>query len=100
MRRHGVWAFIVLAAGLASVVAAGVTVELNTATLAQLEAVGGIGTALAARIVEERARRPFTDWDDAQRRLKGLGPKVALRLSEQGLKVNGAPYAAATQTPR
>jgi competence protein ComEA len=100
MRGRAAWALIALAAVAGSVSAAGDAVEINSATLAQLEAVGGIGTALAARIVEERARRPFADWRDAQRRLKGLGPSVALRLSEQGLTVNGAPYSAAVQSPR
>lgn len=71
------------------------TLEINTATLAQLEALGGVGTALAARVIEERARRPFADWADAQRRLKGLGPKLAARLSDQGLTVNGKPHAPA-----
>jgi len=66
--------------------------ELNSASLAELEALSGVGTALAARIVEERARRPFDDWVDARRRLKGLGPKLAARLSEQGLTVGGAPF--------
>lgn len=69
--------------------------ELNEVSLAQLEALGGVGTTLAARMVEERAKRPFADWVDAQKRLKGLGPKVAAQLSQQGLTINGAAYAAA-----
>jgi competence protein ComEA len=71
------------------------TLDLNTANLAQLEALGGVGTALAARMIDERTRRPFADWADAQRRLKGLGPKLSTQLSDQGLTVNGAPYAPA-----
>jgi competence protein ComEA len=66
--------------------------ELNNANLAQLEALGGVGTVLAARMVDERAKRPFTDWADARQRLKGLGAKVAKQLSDQGLTVNDAPY--------
>jgi competence protein ComEA len=69
--------------------------ELNNASLAQLEALGGVGTALAARVIDERAKRPFADWSDAQRRVKGLGPKLAAQLADQGLIVNGAPYAPA-----
>jgi competence protein ComEA len=72
--------------------AAAAAVEINSASLAELEALGGVGTALAARIVEERAQRPFSDWADAQRRLKGLGPKVSARLSEQGLTIGGAAF--------
>jgi competence protein ComEA len=71
--------------------------DLNSASLAQLEALGGVGTALAARMIDERAQRPFADWADAQKRLKGLGPKLAAQLSDQGLTVNGAPY---TPAPR
>jgi competence protein ComEA len=66
--------------------------ELNSASLAQLEALGGVGTALAARVIEERSKRPFADWSDAQRRIKGLGPRMAAQLSDQGLTVNGARY--------
>lgn len=71
--------------------------DLNSASLAQLEALGGVGTTLAARMVEARANRPFTDWADAQRRVKGLGPKVAAQLSDQGLTINGAPYTPAAR---
>jgi competence protein ComEA len=100
MRGCGKWAWVALAVAACIASAADTTIEINRATLAQLEAVGGIGTTLAARIVEERQRRPFADWGDAQRRLKGLGPSVAARLSEQGLTVNGVPYSAAAQGPR
>ena len=69
--------------------------DINTASLAQIEALSGVGTALAARVIEERAKRPFADWPDAQKRVKGLGPKVAAQLSEQGLTVNGVAYQSA-----
>ena len=88
MRWRAAWAALAAHAALA----AGQPLDINAASLAQLEALGGVGTALAARIVEERKRRPFTDWADAQQRLKGLGPKLATQLSDQGLTVNGAPY--------
>lgn len=81
-------------AAAAAAIAAGREVELNSASLAELEAIGGVGTALAARMIEQRERRPFTDWDDVRRRLKGVGPKVAARLSGEGLTVNGAPFTA------
>jgi competence protein ComEA len=90
-RRAAVAMLCAAACTLAS--AAPSALDLNTASLAQLEALGGVGTALAARMIDERARRPFADWVDAQKRLKGLGPKLAAQLSEQGLTVNGAPYA-------
>lgn len=91
------WRAALAALAAHAALAAGEPVEINSATLAQLEALGGVGTALAARILEERARLPFADWADAQKRLRGLGPKLAAQLSDQGLTVNGAPYA---QAPR
>lgn len=89
MKRH-----ITGAAALALALAwpAARALEVNRASLAELEALGGVGTDLAARIVEARERRPFTDWDDLRHRVRGLGPKVAARLSEQGLTVQTAPY--------
>jgi competence protein ComEA len=69
-------------------------VELNTATRAQLESVPGIGPQLAERLL---AARPFADWPDLLRRVKGLGRASALRLSAQGLRVNGEALAAASE---
>jgi competence protein ComEA len=73
----------------ACAVCAEAKVDVNTAKLAQLEALGGLGTTLAARIVEERQQRLFSYWADLRHRVKGLGPKVAARLSGEGLTVNG-----------
>lgn len=69
--------------------------EVNQASLAELEALGGVGTIMAARVVEAREQKPFADWADLRRRVKGVGPTAAARLSAQGLTVNGAPYAPA-----
>ncbi len=87
----------VLSAGVCTRAGSASTLDLNSASLAQLEALGGVGTALAAKMIEERAQRPFADWADAQKRLKGLGPKLSAQLSDQGLTVNGAPYAPASR---
>jgi len=65
------------------------TLELNEATLAQLESLPGIGPALAERLLLARANGPFKDWADLRRRVRGVGPKLAARLSAQGLVVNG-----------
>ena len=67
-------------------------VEANQASLADLEAMPGVGTAVAERIVEARTSRPFADWADLIRRVKGIGPGNAARLSAQGLTVNGAAF--------
>jgi competence protein ComEA len=64
--------------------------ELNTATRAQLERLKGVGVSLSERLLAARAQAPFADWPDLQRRVPGLGAKLARRLSDQGLTVNGA----------
>ena len=63
--------------------------ELNTATRAQLESLQGIGPSLAEKILLARRKSLFTDWNDLRRRVRGIGPKLAAKLSSQGLVVNG-----------
>ena len=75
--------------------AAHAAVDANTATPEQLDAIRGIGPALATRIVQERARRPFQDLADLQQRVRGIGPAVARKLAAEGLTVGGAPGAGA-----
>jgi len=89
----GAWSLAWALTGVAQLVPGAVPpLDINTASLAQIEALGGVGTALAARVIEERAKRPFADWPDAQKRVRGLGPRLAAQLSEQGLTVNGAAF--------
>lgn len=52
----------------------GGAVDLNTATQAELEALPGIGSVLAGRIMEYRARAPFTAIEDL-RQVEGIGQK-------------------------
>lgn len=71
-----------------------VTVEVNTATEAELDSVRGIGPDLNARIRVQRESRPFADWSDFIRRVKPMGPAKAQQLSQAGLRVGGRSYAA------
>ena len=67
------------------------TVDANTATEADLDSLHGLGPATTARLLHARAQRPFHSWADLMHRTPGVGPRTALRLSAQGLRVNGQP---------
>lgn len=69
--------------------------DANTATQAELEQITGIGPAVAARILDERRKRPFDDWRDLMGRVGGIGEGSAAKLSAAGLTVNGAGFRAA-----
>lgn len=66
--------------------------DVNTATAAELTAIKGIGPAMTERIVTEREKAPFKDWDDFKTRVKGVGKKNAVKFSEAGLTVSGNAY--------
>jgi competence ComEA-like helix-hairpin-helix protein len=57
-------------------------VNLNTATLADLEALPGIGKSLALRIVTARQERPFTSLADLDR-VPGVGNSLLQKLSDR-----------------
>ena len=70
-------------------------VDANKATQAELEAVKGIGPAIAGKILDERKKGSFKDWQDMVDRVKGVGEKNAATFSAEGLTVNGAAFAGA-----
>jgi len=60
-----------------------VAVNINTASAAELEALPGIGAAMAARIVEYRLKNgPFKKVEDLMN-VRGLGEKNFLKLKPQ-----------------
>ena len=69
--------------------------DANSASQADLDAVKGIGPAISSRIVAERAKGPFKDWNDLVTRVNGIGTTNAAKLSTAGLTVNGTTYAGA-----
>lgn len=67
--------------------------DVNKATLAELDALKGVGPALSARLLDARKTGEFKNWGDLVDRVKGIGPGNARRLSEAGMTVNGKAYA-------
>lgn len=67
-------------------------VDVNRATAADLDGVKGIGPAISTKILDERKKAPFKDWNDFIARVKGIGEKSAAKLSADGLTVNGAAF--------
>lgn len=55
-------------------------VNINTASTTELESLPGVGPAIAARIVAERARKPFTSVQDIDR-VNGIGPKKLQQIA-------------------
>lgn len=71
-------------------------VDVNTASVADLDSIKGIGPGTSAQIIEARNAAKFKDWSDFTSRVKGIGDKRAARLSEAGLTVNGAAFKGAS----
>ncbi len=70
-------------------------IDVNKADQAALNGVRGVGPKLSGAILEERKKGgEFKDWNDLEHRVKGVGGKSAIRLSNAGLTVNGQAHAA------
>ena len=67
-------------------------VDVNKGSAAELDSVKGIGPTLSSRIVDERKKGNFKDWNDLITRVKGVGDKNAVKLSEAGLTVNDSTF--------
>jgi competence protein ComEA len=67
-------------------------VDVNQATEAQLDSVKGIGPGTSRMILDERKKAEFKDWADLIARVKGIADSRAVRLSAEGLRVNGRLY--------
>ncbi|UOD27763.1 helix-hairpin-helix domain-containing protein [Massilia violaceinigra] len=75
-------------------------VDVNKADAAALDGVKGIGPSTSKLILEERTKGgEFKDWADFSRRVKGVGDKRAVKLSQAGLQVAGKPFDGAAAAP-
>lgn len=88
-------------AGLLALLAAAsfAAVDINTATVADLDSIKGIGPSTSAKIVEARKASPFKNWGDLIQRVPGIGDKRAAKLSSEGLTVNGDGFKPAVTSP-
>ena len=71
--------------------------DLNQATEAELDGLLGFGPAFTSRVMQARAERPFSDWRDFMRRVKGVKSATALRLSRQGVHIHQQPFTSAAE---
>lgn len=67
-------------------------VDVNKATAAELDGIKGIGPAISGKIVDERKKGDFKDWNDFIERVKGVGKGNAAKFSADGLTVGGAGF--------
>jgi competence protein ComEA len=68
--------------------------EINSANEAELDSVRGLGPSATARILAAREQGQFQSWADLMRRVKGIKPRTAAKLLDNGLTVNLQPYSA------
>ena len=63
-------------------------VEINTANDAELDSIKGIGPAMSSKILTERKKGDFKDWNDFMGRVKGVREANATKFSSQGMTIN------------
>lgn len=68
-------------------------VDVNKASAAELDGIKGIGPAISEKIILERKKGNFKDWNDFVGRVSGVGEATAAKFSAEGLTVNGSTYA-------
>jgi competence protein ComEA len=75
-------------------------VDVNKADAAALDSIKGVGPKMSKVILDERAKGgDFKDWADFEKRVKGIGPKNAKKLSMAGLQVSGKALDGADMKP-
>ena len=79
--------------------AAFAAVDVNKATAAELDGIKGIGPGISTKILDERKKGNFKDWNDFIERVKGIGETNAAKFSAEGVTVGGASFKGAPAAP-
>jgi len=74
-------------------------VDVNKATAAELDGIKGIGPGISSKIIDERKKGNFKDWNDFIERVKGVGEGNAAKFSAEGMTVGGASFKGAAAAP-
>jgi competence protein ComEA len=74
-------------------------VDVNKATAAELDGIKGIGPGISTKIIDERKKGNYKDWNDFINRVQGVGEGNAAKFSAEGLTVNGAAFSGAPAAP-
>ncbi len=74
-------------------------VDVNKATAAELDAIKGIGPGISGKILDERKKGTFKDWDDMIKRVNGVGETNAAKFSAEGMTVGGASFKGVAAAP-
>lgn len=74
-------------------------VDVNKAGAAELDSIKGIGPSISTKILDERKKGNFKDWNDFIQRVKGIGEGNAAKFSTEGLTINGAPFKSVAAAP-
>lgn len=64
-------------------------VDVNMASAAELASIKGIGPGISTKILDERKKGQFKNWNDLVERVAGIGEGNAAKFSADGLTVNG-----------
>ena len=75
-------------------------VDVNKASAAELDSIKGIGPGISSKIIDERKKGSFKDWQDFVDRVKGVGETNAAKFSAEGLTVNGSSFKGAAATKK
>ena len=67
-------------------------VDVNKASVAELDSIKGIGPGMSAKILDERKKGNFKDWADLVERVNGVGNRNAAKFSAEGLTVDGEAF--------